>query len=566
MPKLSVLPKLGLSVVILIIVSGFSGLPIIGEKNDPVVIEINPQIQYQMISGWEATAQAGQAECEGFDIYKDELFDLAVNDLGINRLRVQIKSGAENNRDYWSDFQQGVFERRFWRGIRYSTNNDNDDPFILNWDGFHFTELDNTIENVVLPIKKRLEENGESLHINLIYIAFTKQIAPGLKYHHQDPQEYAEFILAATLHMNERFGLVPDTWEVILEPDNVPEWDGRSIGEAVIATAKRLEENGFEPEFIAPSNANMETAIEYFDEMIFVPGVKEYLQEFSYHRYGGATDRALDAIVQRASQFNINTAMLEHIGGDHIELHMDLKDGFNTSWHQFTLGYCSTEDDGGAYYLIDNQDPNSPSIEIAQRTRYLRQYFKFIRSGAQRIGGQSSDSSFDPLVFVNTDGSYVVVIKTNREGDIKLVGLPEGNYSGNYTTEFEYDTDIPDVYLETNQPMLVNIPDAGVLTVYSKAEPQVKQTHAAVAAKEMSDRTLDSTVYSRRGEVTEIQPAEKPIQTQDIGREKFPFTQQVSTPQPQTAGYGINFPLTGIVLFLSILGISGVFILKRRRG
>ncbi len=444
---------------------GLLSLPI---NADEVVIVIDPSIQYQTIAGWEATAQAGQMECEGFQNYKDELFDIAAGDLGINRLRLQVKSGAENQRDFWSEFQAGTIDRPFWRGIRYSTVNDNDDPFELNWDGFNFSELDNTVENVVLPMRERVEANGEQLHINLLYVAFTKQNMPGLEYHHQDPQEYAEFILTASLHLKEKYGLVPDTWEVILEPDNVSEWDGELIGKAIVAAAERLETNGFKPAFVAPSNANMASAVKYFDKMIKVPGVEQYLLEFSYHRYGGTTSGNLKAIAERGALYQIDTAMLEHIGGDYRELHEDLRDGSNASWQQFTLGFCGEGDDGGAYFTVDNKDPENPRVQIGERTRFLRQYFKFIRRDALRIGVQSTNKAFDPLVFINSNGSYVVVVLADTECAFELRGLPGGKYGIKYTTASEYDVDQPDVLLNANQSIHLSIPEAGVLTVYGK--------------------------------------------------------------------------------------------------
>ena len=71
------------------------------------VISLNPSQTYQTISGWEATTQAGQTECSTFDQYKNTLFYQAINDLGINRVRVEIKSGAENPVDYFTLKQTG---------------------------------------------------------------------------------------------------------------------------------------------------------------------------------------------------------------------------------------------------------------------------------------------------------------------------------------------------------------------------------------------------------------------------------------------------------------------------
>ena len=114
-------------------------------------ININPSISFQRITGWEATAQAGQMECPSFESYNYSLFDRAVDDLGINRLRVPIRSGTENPVDYFSQWQTGQITRTEWKSHWYEIINDDQYPNSINQVGFFFSELDNTIDNVVLP-------------------------------------------------------------------------------------------------------------------------------------------------------------------------------------------------------------------------------------------------------------------------------------------------------------------------------------------------------------------------------------------------------------------------------
>ena len=49
------------------------------------------------MSGWEVTAQAGH-ESPAYPLYRDTLLALAANDLGVNRLRLEVRSGVENTR------------------------------------------------------------------------------------------------------------------------------------------------------------------------------------------------------------------------------------------------------------------------------------------------------------------------------------------------------------------------------------------------------------------------------------------------------------------------------------
>jgi hypothetical protein len=175
---------------------------------------------------------------------------------------------------------------------------------------------------------------------------------------------------------------------VILEPDNVSRWNGTLIGQAIVAAAARLSANGFTPRFIAPSNTNMSNAITYFDDMIQVAGVLQYLEEFSYHRYGGVSDANLLAIADRAVTHGVNTSMLEWWFGNstyHV-LHKDVGMGRNSAWQ----GEVTR-----SFFAIDSSSPGSPVIGIADVTRFNRQYYKFVRRGAVRIEAGSDDAALD---------------------------------------------------------------------------------------------------------------------------------------------------------------------------
>jgi len=443
-----------------------------GQFEAPAVVSVDATTTYQHIVGWEATAQVGQGVPTfpidpPFARYKDRLFDLIVNDLGINRVRLEVRSGSESNQDTWELYRSGRIDHRAWRCRRYATVNDNADPHTLDEQGFHFSELDRGVEYAVLPLRKRVEANGERLFVNLCYVAFTDQICGGLSYHHSNPEEYAEFILATFLHLRGKYGLVPNAVEVILEPDNTAFWRGPQIGAAMVATARRLAEHGFQPKFIAPSNTNMTSAVGYFDDMIKVPGVSRLLGEFSYHRYSGVSESSLRAIGVRAARHFVQTAMLEWIGATHEDLHADLKVGQNSAWARYIIGDAN-QDPGGLYYQLDLRDRDRPVVMRVPATGFLRQYFKFVRAGARRIEATSSRADVDPLAFVNTNGSFVVVLKSRYTGSIQIRGLPSGTYGVSYTVDGVTTVDTVDIQIPNAQLISVDIPGSGVLTVYRR--------------------------------------------------------------------------------------------------
>lgn len=440
-------------------------------------IVIYPDTTYQTITGWETIF--------GYDLelgtLTDEILDQVANDLGINRVRLEIRAGVENDTDYWTLYRTGKVPYQTWRSHRYANVNDNNDPDVINQDGFHFSEMDLTINTYVLPLKQRIEAKGENLYINLCYVAFTSQNIAGTRYIHDDPDEYAEFMLATFNHLQSKYGWLPDGLEIILEPDNVSQWNGTTVGNAIVKTMTKLQANGYRPDIIAPSNTHMGRAITYFDQLVRVPGAAQYITEFSYHRYGGVSDTNLQVIANRATQYGINTSMLEWwlSNNGYQTLHKDLKIGRNSAWQQGgVVAYAPIGQWGQlALYVLDNSDPDNPIFTIGEKTKFTRQYYKFIRPGAVRIKAVlsarfgavlSSSSTFDPLAFINANGKYVVVVKTDAGGSFTIVGLPPGTYGIKYTTFSEYDRDLPDQSIGSGESLTTSILGAGVLTVYQK--------------------------------------------------------------------------------------------------
>jgi hypothetical protein len=162
--------------------------------------------------------------------------------------------------------------------------------------------------------------------------------------------------------------------------------------------------------------------------------------------------------------------MLEYVSATYIDLHQDIKQGRNSSWQQFTLaGPLSWgPDSGDRYYLVDDSNTSNPTIIMGSRTKFLRQYFKFIRSGAQRIEASSGNSNFDPLAFINSNGKYVVVVKATSNGSFNVMGLPSGTYGIKYTTASQYNFDLSDVTISAGQNVPASIPGSGVITIYAR--------------------------------------------------------------------------------------------------
>jgi hypothetical protein len=343
--------------------------------------------------------------------------------------------------------------------MRYPTVNDNDDPNSINWSGFDFSELDTSVDTIVLPLNQRIEARGERLFINLCYVAFTDQIKEG-KYEHDNPEEYAEFVLATYLHLKEKYGLVPDVWEVLLEPDNgQKQWNANLMGRAIVAASAKLKANGFTPAFVAPSTKDMANAAPWIEEIAKVPSAMENVAEFSYHRYRSSSAANARAIGKIGERFGKPTGMLEwwFKNGTYKVLREDLVQARNSSWQGQVIR---------TLFDIDFANPRAPVVTIASDTRMNLQYFRYIRLGAQRIGASSTDPrNTRPTAFVNSDGRMIVVADTKGAVTLTIRGARSGKYRVSYALDDRSVVDPEVVTPLANGDVVVRMPGRGVITV-----------------------------------------------------------------------------------------------------
>lgn len=423
-------------------------------------ITLDPSEMNQIMVGWEATAQAGQFYSD-WNSYKDNLMDQVVAD-GINRLRIELKYNVESISPNQA-----------------TAVNDNSSPFVINPTGFQWGNK-NGIDawaEVVNMMRVRLAARGEPApYVVLCYVDFNSSSAFE---HHTNPEEYAELMEAAFLRLNSMHGWVPDAIELLLEADKTSNVDwtlstsnpnGAKLAAVLIATRNRLAQHGWFPKFIGPSTTLCDKADVFFNAVKAAnPSVVQYISEMPYHRYGGGvgcTQAMVDQNRAVAEANGISLSMLERIGATYHTLHTDLKLNNNVAWQQYALGLDSvvTGDDGTVLYLINH---STHTVTISSRMKFLRQYFKYIRRGAVRIGAQSGNVNFDPVAFINTDGKYVVVVKATVGGTFS-VKLPAGSYGIFYTTATRYDVQLPDQVIGNGGSVTTSIPAAGAITVFAK--------------------------------------------------------------------------------------------------
>lgn len=437
-------------------------------------VVINSATRFQTIDGWATHLRMWEEDKGG------NRFDPSVNaqaalvhkylgeEVGINSVRLEIPSAIENPTNRWKEFSEGRMSYTAWQLTRFEKINDNADPNVANMAGFTFENLDWRIEKMLMPLKAAVEARGEKLHINVNYTDFkwTGNSVQGSLSHANNPAEFAEFVTVCFLHLRNKYGIVPDAFEVILEPDNTDAWRGANIGRGLIAAVDRLRANGFTNlEVIAPSGSTMGWSISYFDEMMAVPGASNIVKTYAYHRYGTPTTAELSAIRSRAQTRGLKTAMLEKVDAGIDVLLEDLTAGQVSAWQQWASSQITTNSDNGGYYA--RFDPATGKVGMARLTDQLSQVFQFVRRGAVRIDARNTTDNRTSVAFLNPDGGRVVVIRTwGGIGEFAVEGLPAGRYGQRFVSDARRREDRAPVTLAAGGLLVTDIREAGVLTVF----------------------------------------------------------------------------------------------------
>ena len=416
----------------------------------PAAIEVDPEARFQTIQGWSATAEIGDSDFPQARVaeYREEILDWAVDSMGINRLRLPVKSGYEHPEDLAPAFLADNDRRRQWVARWFYIENDNDDPDVADPDGFQLFFIDHLMETLILPVRDRLEARGERLYLNLNYVDFGSSPFE----HRDDPEEFAEFMLVVVRHLDTKYGIVADAIE-ILEPDNDAEWTAQDVARGILAAGARLEQEGYRPDFIGPSNITVRGALEYMEEMMAVPGIDRYMAELVYHKYGPVEPEDIRAIAAMGERFGLRTAMLEHMYSGSAGLHEDLVLGNVSAWQKFGLMTYVVPDsvNGGLRYRDD--------------AKLISEYFRNVRRGAVRIGATSSRRAFSPAAFVNPDGSTVVLVRASRGGSVTIAGVDPRSYDAWFVSDGDYATTPIQAEVGDDGTLGAGIPGSGLLVV-----------------------------------------------------------------------------------------------------
>lgn len=469
--------------------------------------------EYQIMRGWEGGVQVGydpDASPDSFVYYQDTLIRMLVDDLGISRVCLEVKSGNETTTDYYDQWVNGVITFATYLSHFYATINDNADPDVFaggseEGGGWKWTYLDRKIEEVVIPMRTWCAARGESLWITL-HVSdddeASKRVGGDTNFN-SNPDEMGEFVLAHFLHMDNQYGFVPDAVVVANEPD-VNSWSGTQVGNALIDVKARLDAAGYTSVvYIGPASAAMDTGHTTF---LGIDGTGFNLDIYDSHYYGTKNQTLRQQMASDAAGIGAEVHMGEYITLDIDDLYDLIIDANIGSAQQFVLGY-PTVDDGAQYVLIDDAVVYDPKLAYGATAKLLRSYFRWVRSGAQRFLASSDSGNFKPLAWENPDGTYIVVVRANASDTIVVQDLPDGTYGINYSTDAgSFNNNLSDQVVSGGSDVSFSMPATGIATIYGRKPYNSSNTNTVNNDVEVSHTVsgVTTTVYVRQAVSTTV--------------------------------------------------------------
>ncbi len=443
------------------------------------VFAFDPAARHQTIEGWGgllanwhwSDGASGPATPIGDDVEQHLLREL-VFDLGLNRFGINLPAA------------------------RIEPVNDNDDPFTVNRAGFDFSKIDPYVREQLLPLRDLLRERGEPFVFYVSVVLFQPKPGGTPRFIIEDHNEYLEFALVAMDYFR-GYGLEPDYWIVVNEPDFVRVWTPAEYARIAVQLGERFRRAGYRTRISAPDAVHPSGASAWLATLTNTPGARQYLGMISYHSYDydptiGETPPVIPraAIANWSRELGLPVAQTEQgqagkkyaatrwdgMQHEHAldvaqNIFADLSYANASAWQlHAVIGWGTLPDPriGGTFIAarLDGSGYDKPAHYWA-----VRHFSHFLRPGAVRVGlriATPSRSSVLAAGFLSPDGRPVIVAINPSQSprDVRFSNLPPGAYRLSLTTRDQKAAEQPLGTLAPGQRLDYTLPPESIATIW----------------------------------------------------------------------------------------------------
>lgn len=357
-----------------------------------------------------------------------------------------------------------------WLGW-WETFNDNDDPTVINWDGF------GTVHDIInhhdLPYAQFLHARGIELGVGVWDFAGVSQwcetcvdwLAQG-KPRQIPPELYpemAESISAYILHLKNN-GVPLAFAEVQNEPDieaGIKYPSPEALREAGRALVEAFDHFGLEVVLHAPNLHSPNDNVRWIEVWFSDEVLRERTAAVSYHTWWSRDPKTYDAIWKSAQKYG-KPVWATEVGYQEAGSAID-PSTWRTAWeyakaHYYAIAW-SHASRTYIWTLLGNDAAVGKNGERYPMFYVLKRFANTIPAGAVLLSSHTDDNRLFSLAFRRPDGSYaLIVLNDNRATRIfRVMGLDASAVQVTVTSEKTCE--------ETIDPAQVNRPDGLQVTL-----------------------------------------------------------------------------------------------------
>lgn len=372
-------------------------------------VSIDGSIEHQTIDGFGGA--------ESWKLPPASMYTTIFDELGASILRFQMFAYTESLGDQPGD------EAR---------DNDNDDPFVIDWNGVNTNFLD-----AFAPLLKAAQSRGVKI-IGTTWSppAWMKQNnlveSAGLfKAGYED--ELVEFILIWVKGMELYHGVHIDSVTIQNEPDNLPSWPGckytpDQITDIIKRLGARFAAEKITTEIHAPDITSLDNFMNYADVICQDSVARNYVDRLATHPYWNPFNPADSQIPKWESAHILASGCGKQLWQTEYEegnpevwsetflavqhVHNALVYGQVSAWLNYE--FYKTGSGGGG--LIGDSGP-------FRKFYALKQYYRYIRPGAIRVDSLPDDSNIMVTAFNHKVNNNFTMVAINRDTFDKTVSF-----------------------------------------------------------------------------------------------------------------------------------------------
>jgi hypothetical protein len=375
---------------------------------------------------------------------------------------------------YYSDL--GMNRIRF-APMGYEPKNDNDDPRVLNPDGFvwkgrgtrPFTSMDPFCEDhLVMGRDYRSKRERFVLYPGLHQFEswFTVkpdspswQWGPDARFDPAMVDEYAEHALAGVLHVKKVYRYEIPAWSLFNEPTNTAKISKETTLALVIACGRRFAENRLKTKLVICDDVTPEASVETIEYVLANEEARKYVGAVSYHRYCG------DFVLERVKPMLAKVGKGQLLVKEPVSFYKSAVKYGKSVW---LSEQCSYGDEGITYfdagraranhicdeinygrvnvfdfmlpYFIERGRPGNEETPIFLRFKdkkfvsaeinpfgsWISHFTRYIRPGAKQLAVEVDDPLVKAVAFRHAKNKTLTVVVVNNHAEASPVSISVG--------------------------------------------------------------------------------------------------------------------------------------------